>query len=75
MRNNTIVLILIGLLVALALYVVLPLPHPDWMARSETSGGGGNLMGLKLGLDLQGGTQVLLEAALPPGQTLTTGVI
>ena len=75
MRNNTIVLVLIGLLVALALYVVLPLPHPDWMARSETSGGGGNLMGLKLGLDLQGGTQVLLEAALPPGQTLTTGVM
>jgi protein-export membrane protein SecD len=75
MRNNTIVLILIGLLVALALYVVLPLPHPDWLARSETNGGAENALGVKLGLDLQGGTQVLLEAALPPGQTLTPGVM
>jgi protein-export membrane protein SecD len=75
MRNNTIVLILIGLLVAVALYVVLPLPHPDWLVRSETTGGAENALGVKLGLDLQGGTQVLLEAALPPGQTLTPGVM
>ncbi len=75
MRNNTIVLILIGLLVALALYIVLPLPHPDWMARSETSGGADNALGVKLGLDLQGGTQVLLEAVLPPGQVLTPGLM
>ena len=75
MRNNTIVLILIGLLVAVALFVVLPLPHPDWLVRSETTGGAENALGVKLGLDLQGGTQVLLEAALPPGQTLTPGVM
>ena len=75
MKNNTIVLILVGLLVALALYIVLPVPHPEWMARSETSGGGENLMGLKLGLDLQGGTQVLLEAVLAPGQELTPGLM
>jgi protein-export membrane protein SecD len=75
MRNNTIVLVLIGLLVATALYVVLPLPHPEWLVRSETTDGAGNALGVKLGLDLQGGTQVLLEAALPPGQTLTPGVM
>ncbi len=75
MRNNTVVLILIGLLVALSLYVVLPLPHPEWLVRSETTGGAENGLGVKLGLDLQGGTQVLLEAALPPGQTLTPGVM
>jgi len=75
MRNNTITLVLIGVLVALALYVVLPLPHPDWLVRSEASGGDQNALGVKLGLDLQGGTQVLLEAALPPGQTLTPGVM
>ncbi len=75
MRNNTITLIIILILVALALYVVLPLPHPEWMARSEFSGGGTNLMGLKLGLDLQGGTQVMLEADLAEGQTLAAGSI
>lgn len=75
MRNNTVVLILVGLLVAAALYIVLPLPHPDWLVRSETSGGAANSLGVKLGLDLQGGTQVLLEAAMPPGQELTPGTM
>ena len=75
MRNNTIALVAILVLVALALYVVLPLPHPAWLARSETPGSSGNLMGLKLGLDLQGGTQVMLEADVAEGQTLASGAI
>lgn len=75
MRNNTIALVAILLLVALALYVVLPVPHPSWLVRSETAGSTGNLMGLKLGLDLQGGTQVMLEADLAEGQTLAVGAI
>lgn len=75
MRNNTVALVVVFLLVALALYVVLPLPHPDWLVRSETPGSTGNLMGLKLGLDLQGGTQVMLEAELAEGQTLSSGAM
>jgi len=75
MRNNNIALVAILVLVALALYVVLPLPHPAWLARSETPGSSGNLMGLKLGLDLQGGTQVMLEADVAEGQTLASGAI
>lgn len=75
MRNNTIALVVTLLLVALALYVVLPVPHPSWLVRSETAGSAGNLMGLKLGLDLQGGTQVMLEADTAEGQTLASGAI
>jgi preprotein translocase subunit SecD len=75
MRNNTIALVGILLLVALALYVVLPLPHPSWLVRSETAGTAGNLLGLKLGLDLEGGTQVMLEADVAEGQTLAPGAI
>lgn len=75
MRNNNIALVAILVLVALALYMVLPLPHPTWLVRSETPGSADNLMGLKLGLDLQGGTQVMLEADVAEGQTLATGAI
>lgn len=75
MRNNNIALIAILILVALALYMVLPLPHPNWLARSETAGSANNLMGLKLGLDLEGGTQVMLEADLPEGQQLQAGAL
>lgn len=72
-RNNNVILVLLLILAALALYVVLPLPHPDWLVRSETSGGANNVGGLKLGLDLQGGTQVMLEADVPAGQTIAAG--
>jgi preprotein translocase subunit SecD len=75
MRNNTIALISILVLVLAALYIVLPLPKPEWLARSEVQGGQGNLLGLKLGLDLQGGTQVMLEADLAEGQTLEAGTM
>jgi protein-export membrane protein SecD len=75
MRNNTIALVVTLLLVALALYVVLPVPHPSWLVRSETAANTGNLMGLKLGLDLQGGTQVMLETVVPEGQTLAAGAL
>jgi protein-export membrane protein SecD len=75
MRNNTFALVAILLLVALALYVVLPFPHPSWLVRSETPGTAGNIAGLKLGLDLEGGTQVMLEADVAEGQTLAPGAI
>lgn len=75
MRNNTFALVAILLLVAVALYFVLPLPHPSWLVRSETPGTAGNFAGLKLGLDLEGGTQVMLEADVAEGQTLAPGAI
>ncbi|MFN8468659.1 MAG: protein translocase subunit SecD [Caldilineaceae bacterium] len=75
MRNNTIALVIIFLLVALALYVVLPFPHPSWLVRSETAATTDNFAGLKLGLDLEGGTQVMLEADVAEGQTLAPGAL
>jgi protein-export membrane protein SecD len=77
MRNSTIPLVLVILLAAVALYLVLPLNHPLWVERifsfgSETPR---DLGTFKLGLDLQGGTQVLLEADLAEGQTLDEGAM
>ncbi|GIV79166.1 MAG: protein translocase subunit SecD [Litorilinea sp.] len=75
MRNNTIVLVLVILLSLFALYVVLPVPHPSWLERTGAAGQSDSPLGLKLGLDLQGGTQVLLEADLPEGQTPPEGTM
>ena len=70
-NNNTIVLVLIFLLVALALYIVLPLGQPAWLVRSQTENAtAATPLDLRLGLDLRGGTQVLLEAVPAPGQTV-----
>lgn len=74
MRNAKISLALIVVLAALALYIVLPVPHPQWLVRSENVGQPTPLE-LKLGLDLQGGTQVMLEADLPEGRDLQAGAI
>lgn len=77
MRNNTISLVFVILLAALALYIVLPVSHPAWLerSRSEDPNEQSELLDLKLGLDLRGGTQVLLEADLAEGQTLPDGAI
>ena len=74
MRNAKISLALIVVLAALALYIVLPVPHPQWLVRSENTGQPTPLE-LKLGLDLQGGTQVMLEADLPEGRDLQEGAM
>lgn len=74
MRNAKISLALIVVLAALALYIVLPVPHPQWLVRSENTGQPTPLE-LKLGLDLQGGTQVMLEADLPEGRDLQQGAM
>jgi preprotein translocase subunit SecD len=57
-------LIGIAILVIIALYIALPIDHPAWLERgvSGTSGMPRELRDIKLGLDLRGGTQVLLEA-------------
>ncbi len=71
MRNrNSIVLILIILLALIALYIVLPGEHPTavknllvWQQPEEYRS-----LEFKQGLDLRGGTQVLLQAK-PTGRT------
>lgn len=71
-KNSTISLVLVLILIAFALYVVLPVTHPAWLerARSTDPNAQRELLDLRLGLDLRGGTQVLLEADLPEGRTL-----
>jgi len=72
MRNNTFTLIAILILALLSLYIVLPIDHPAWLeeALSGDSNTTRDLAEMKLGLDLQGGTQVLLEADLAEGQEI-----
>ncbi len=74
MRNNTIVLVLTLLLAAAAIYLSLPIDHFSWLEqRLGTEGAPRDLRIPRLGLDLQGGTQVLLEADLAEGQELEAG--
>ena len=75
MRNNTITLVVILLLVLAALYIVLPISHPAWLERSKAADGRHELLDLRLGLDLRGGTQVLLQAKLPEGQAASADKI
>jgi len=78
MRNTTtIALILIVVLTLGALYIVLPLDHPDWLNRAVSRGAETprSLKEFRLGLDLRGGTQVLLEADLAEGQPLDEGAM
>lgn len=76
-NNNTISLVIVILLVLGALYVVLPVEHPAWLERTRSTDPNAQreLLDLKLGLDLRGGSQVLLEADLPEGRTLAEGDI
>ncbi len=71
-RNN-LVLVIIVLLVALATYIALPIDHPDWFNRivAPHQKDDPNALTLRLGLDLQGGTQIQLMPDLPEGQTAT----
>src|SRR5262245_4106115 len=77
MRNSTISLVLVALLALVALYLVLPIGHPDWVTRVFSWGSEKprDLKDFKLGLDLQGGTQILLEADVPTTQTLDAGAM
>lgn len=68
---------LVILLAAVTLYLVMPVDHPVWVDRALSFGSENprDLSVFKLGLDLQGGTQVLLEAALEEGQTIPEGAL
>lgn len=77
MRNNTIAFVLILLLVLAASYIVF-FPsdaQPAWLQRSVVPSAERNFLDLKLGLDLRGGAQVLLEADLPEGKSLSDGTM
>lgn len=71
-NNNTVTLIGIILLFAVSLFVVLPIDHPLWLEEALAPGENTqrDLRDMTLGLDLKGGTQVLLEADLPEGQAV-----
>jgi len=70
-RNNLVLIILL-ILVALATYIALPVDHPDWFKKLVAPHQEGpQALTLRLGLDLQGGTQIQLEPDLPEGQKAT----
>ncbi len=74
MRNNLASLLLIVLLAVASLYVALPIEHASWLeAFAGTADAPRDLANLARGLDLQGGTQILLEADLPPDVELAEG--
>jgi protein-export membrane protein SecD len=77
MRNNTVLLVMILLIVLAGVYVVFfPSDYqPAWLQRSVVPGAPRNLLDLKLGLDLRGGTQVLLESDLPAEQIMPDGAM
>ena len=63
MRNNISALAAVIVLFLAALYIALPVDHPAWLENGMASGEESrDLRNLTLGLDLEGGTQVLLEA-------------
>ncbi len=77
MSRTTIGLIVIVLLTVAALAIVLPIEHPSWMNGAVSLGSEAqrSLDDFKLGLDLRGGTQVMLEADLPEGDDPEEGAM
>lgn len=74
MRTNPLSLLLTVLLAAAALYVALPLDHlPGLESALGTPEEPRDLRDLVRGLDLQGGTQILLEADLPADTEIPEG--
>ncbi len=74
MRSNVVSLMGIAVLATLVLYIALPLEHAaaleDLLGNAD---GPRDLRDLARGLDLQGGSQILLEADLPPEVVLDDG--
>ena len=72
MRNQYILVVVILCLFAGSLFVALPIDHPAWLEEGLASGPDTqrDIRELTLGLDLKGGTQVLLEAEIDEDQPL-----
>ena len=72
MRNQYILVVVILCLFAGSLFVALPIDHPAWLEEGLASGRDTqrDIRELTLGLDLKGGTQVLLEAEIDEDQPL-----
>jgi preprotein translocase subunit SecD len=75
-ERNLIMLIIIVLLTAFAVWVDLPIDHPAWAEKLLFwQAEGMRNLELKQGLDLQGGLQVLLQADLAEGEALPDGAM
>ena len=72
MRNQVIVVVVIACLFAASLFVALPIDHPAWLEEGLAPGidTQRDIRELTLGLDLKGGTQILLEADVSEDQAL-----
>ncbi len=72
MRNQLVYVFLILCLFAVSLFVALPIDHPLWLEEGLAPGVDTqrDIRELTLGLDLKGGTQVLLEAEISEDQPL-----
>lgn len=72
MRNQLAYVVLILFLFAGSLFVALPIDHPVWLEEGLAPGPDTqrDIRELTLGLDLKGGTQVLLEAEISEDQPL-----
>ena len=77
MRNNSVTLVGILLLFAVSLYIALPIDHPLWLEEALAPGENTqrDIRDMTLGLDLKGGTNVLLEVDLPEGQEVEAGAL
>jgi len=75
-ERNLIILIIIVVLAGTALWIDLPIDHPEWTQKILFwQPEGTRNLELKQGLDLQGGLQVLLEADVPEGEDLPDGAL
>ena len=64
-------LVIVVIVALVALYVTLPVAHPDWLRGALVwQPEGRREIALRQGLDLQGGLQVLLAADVPEGEDL-----
>ena len=72
MRNQHVYVGIILCLFAVSLFVALPIDHPAWLEEALAPGVDTqrDIRDLTLGLDLKGGTQVLLEAEINEDQPL-----
>jgi len=75
-ERNAVVLAFIVVLALVALWIDLPIDHPEWAQKLLFwQPEGTRDLELKQGLDLQGGLQVLLEADVPEGEELPDGAL